>query len=239
MALSMMGPGGRFNYSEVATAGGPVEHQFSPYADNGGSIVAVAGTGFAVIASDTRLSSGFSIYTRDQPKLYPLTKSTVLGCSGCWCDVLSMTRLIDARMKLYKHEHQKDMSAAAVAQMLSTILYSRRFFPYYVSNVVAGIDAEGEGVIYSYDPVGHCEKSKFHAGGSSGALLQPLLDNQIAHLNMAIKPEEPLSLEAAKNIIKDVFISAAERDIYTGDGILLKVITKDGVSEEKLKLRHD
>lgn len=64
------------------------------------SIVAVAGDGFAVIASDTRLSTGYSIYTRDQPKLFTLTKGTVLGCSGCWCDVLSETRLIDARMKV-------------------------------------------------------------------------------------------------------------------------------------------
>jgi 20S proteasome subunit beta 6 len=239
MAMPMMMKPGGFNYSELAGAGGPVQHHFSPYQDNGGSIVAVAGNGFAVIASDTRLSTGYSIYTRDQPKLFPLTTSTVLGCSGCWCDVLSMTRLIDARMKLYKHEHQKDMSAGAVAQMLSTILYGRRFFPYYVSNVVAGIDADNQGVIYSYDPVGHCEKGKFHAGGSSGALLQPLLDNQIAHLNMQIKPEEPLSLAMAKGIIKDVFISAAERDIYTGDGILLKIVTKDGVVEETLKLRHD
>jgi len=239
LAMSMMGPGGGSNYSELATAGGPVQHHFSPYQDNGGSIVAVAGNGFAVIASDTRLSVGFSIYTRDQPKLFKLTTSTVLGCSGCWCDVLSMTRLIDARMKLYKHEHQKDMSAAAVAQMLSTILYGRRFFPYYVSSVVAGLDEDNQGVIYSYDPVGHCEKGKFHAGGSSGALLQPLLDNQIAHLNMAIKPTEPFTLDQGKKIIKDVFISAAERDIYTGDGVLLKIITKDGITEETLKLRHD
>jgi 20S proteasome alpha/beta subunit len=27
--------------------------------------------------------------------------------------------------------------------MLSTILYSRRFFPYYTYNIVAGLDAEG------------------------------------------------------------------------------------------------
>lgn len=237
MAMSLMRPGG-FSYSELANSG-PVQHHFSPYSDNGGSIVAVAGKGFALIASDTRLSTGYSILTRDQPKLYPLNSNTVLGCSGCWCDVLSETRLIEARMKLYKHEHQKEMSPAAVAQMLATILYSRRFFPYYVSNVVAGLDANGQGVVYSYDPVGHCDQNLFHAGGSSGALLQPLLDNQIAHLNMEIKPTEPLSLEKAKGIIKDVFISAAERDIYTGDGIVLKIITKDGITEESMKLRHD
>jgi len=217
----------------------PVQHHFSPYADNGGSIVAIGGPGFAVIASDTRLSAGFAIYTRDQPKLYGLNDWTTLGCSGCWCDVLTLTRLIDARMKLYKHEHQKDMSTAAVAQMLSTMLYYKRFFPYYVSNVLAGLDEDGNGVVYSYDPVGHCEKSTFQAGGSSGALLQPLLDNQIGYLNMKIKPTEPLTVDKAIRIVKDVFISAAERDIYTGDGVLLKVITKDGVKEERFPLRGD
>lgn len=80
---------------------------------------------------------------------------------------------------MYKHEHQKDMTTPAVSQMLSTVLYYKRFFPYYVSNIIAGIDENGKGVVYSYDPIGHCDKSTFRAGGSSGAVLQPLLDNQV------------------------------------------------------------
>lgn len=32
----------------------------------------MAGKTFAIIASDTRLSAGFSIYTREQPKLFKL-----------------------------------------------------------------------------------------------------------------------------------------------------------------------
>jgi len=227
----------QFNYNELGSE--PVQHHFSPYTDNGGSIVAIGGPGFAVIASDTRLSTGYSILTRDQPKLNTLNSNTVLGCSGCWCDVLSLTRSIAFRMKLYKHQHQKEMSTGAVAQMLVTLLYNKRFFPYYVSNVVAGLDEKGHGVVYSYDPVGHCSQETFHAGGSSGALLQPLLDSHVGLRNMKIKPTEPLTLEKAINITKDVFISAAERDIYTGDGILLKIITKDGIKEESFPLRKD
>ena len=35
---------------------GMTERRFSPYSDNGGSVVAIAGEDFVVIASDTRLS---------------------------------------------------------------------------------------------------------------------------------------------------------------------------------------
>ena len=35
---------------------GMTERRFSPYSDNGGSVVAIAGEDYVVIASDTRLS---------------------------------------------------------------------------------------------------------------------------------------------------------------------------------------
>lgn len=64
------------------------------------SVVALAGDDFCVIGADTRLSTGFSIYTREQDKLFPLSNTTVLGCSGCWCDTLTLTRLLSARMQV-------------------------------------------------------------------------------------------------------------------------------------------
>lgn len=212
---------------------------FSPYADNGGSVIALAGDDFCIIATDTRLSAGFSIYTREQQKLFPLSSKTVLGCSGCWCDTLALTRYLTARMQMYEHEHQKEMETPAVAQMLSTMLYYKRFFPYYVSNILGGLDGKGHGCVYSYDPIGHCEATKYRAGGSAGALLQPLLDNQIGYKNQEGVEPVPLTLEKAIGIIKDVFISAAERDIYTGDSINIKIITKDGIKNESFGLRKD
>ncbi|KAL1518220.1 hypothetical protein ABEB36_001878 [Hypothenemus hampei] len=214
-------------------------NNFNPYSDNGGSVVAIAGDDFVVVGADTRLSAGFSIYTREQSKLFPLSANTVLGCSGCWCDTLTLTRILKSRMQMYQQEHNKTMSTTACAQMLSIILYYKRFFPYYISNMLVGLDDEGKGCVYSYDPVGHCERRTFRASGSAGALLQPLLDNQIGKKNMLNAKEEPVSKEAALSILKDVFISAAERDIYTGDSILINIITKDGTTEETFQLRRD
>ena len=41
------------------------------------------------------------------------------------------------------------------------------------------------------------------------------------------------------SLVKDVFISAAERDIYTGDGLQIHVISADGIDSELVPLRRD
>lgn len=59
---------------------------------------------------------------------------------------------------MYLHEHLKPMSTNAVAQLVSTMMYHKRFFPYYTATILAGLDQDGKGVVYSYDPIGHMEK---------------------------------------------------------------------------------
>lgn len=142
-------------------------------------------------------------------------------------------------MQQYADIHEnREISLNAVAQLMSTMMYGRRFFPYYVSNILAGI-YEGKGYVYSYDPIGHCERHTYRAGGSSAALLQPILDNQVGLKNMAEKPTTPLTIERAVDLVTDSFISAAERDIYTGDGVLISIITENGVETRKIPLRKD
>ncbi len=50
---------------------GAIERRFSPYSDNGGSLVAIAGEDYAIIASDTRLS-GRSVYSSIMFTVFPL-----------------------------------------------------------------------------------------------------------------------------------------------------------------------
>lgn len=84
---------------------GPLKLRFSPYAFNGGTVLAIAGEDFSIVASDTRLSEGFSIHTRDSPKCYKLTDKTVIGCSGFHGDCLTLTKIIEARLKVGAFVH--------------------------------------------------------------------------------------------------------------------------------------
>jgi len=52
-------------------------------------------------------------------------------------------------------------------------------------------------------------------------------------------PPPRLTVDRALSIVKDVFVSAAERDIYTGDGLHIEVVTADGIQGETMSLRRD
>lgn len=220
-----------------------IQHpQFSPYSDNGGTVIAIPGDNFVVIASETRLSSGYHIYTREQSKMFQLTSNTIMANTGCWCDALTFAKVIGARAKNYLYDHNRTISTPACAQLVSTMLYYKRFFPYYVSTIVAGLDEEGKGAVYSYDPVGSYEReTSGSAVGSSASLIKPFLDNRIGLKNMhGVTPGSlKISIEEAIAVIKDLFTAAGERDIYVGDHVDIRIITSDGIQQQKMNLRKD
>ncbi|VDP25287.1 unnamed protein product [Echinostoma caproni] len=158
----------------------------------------------------------------------------ILASTGFHGDVLTLTKLLENRVKTFRYDHGKDISTKALAGLLSVTLYNRRFFPFYVSNILAGLDDEGKGALYGYDPVGSYERIKYVASGSSGVILQPFLDSKNMKTNLP-----PLTKDAAVKLAHDIFISAAERDINCGDGVVICVITQSGVEEHRYPLRRD
>jgi hypothetical protein len=78
----------------------PYERGFSPYEFNGGTVVAVAGKDYCIVAADTRLSSGYEILSRHVTKLHQLTPYTILASSGCKTDVDQLRSVLDINMKV-------------------------------------------------------------------------------------------------------------------------------------------
>lgn len=215
------------------------EANFSPYTNNGGTCIAVAGDDFAVIAADTRMSQGYSIMTRNKSKVIKLTSKCVLASSGMQADISQLHKVLKARLVQYQFAHKKEMPTTAIAQLLGNTLYYRRFFPYYSFNVLAGVDSNGEGIAYSYDAVGSFEKVKYSASGSGQQLMIPLMDNQVGKKNQLLPSDKKLTSEEAVDLLKDAFTSAGERDIYTGDFVDICKIDEKGVEFIKFELKFD
>ena len=64
------------------------------------------------------------------------------------------------------------------------------------------------------------------------------MDNVITHKNRNDE-YRPLSAEEVVEIVKDAFVTAGERDIYTGDQLEIKVIRATGITTTTFQLKAD
>ncbi|KAI5477280.1 hypothetical protein MNV49_006577 [Pseudohyphozyma bogoriensis] len=214
----------------------PVERSFNPYSENGGTILAISSPGFAIVASDTRQSEGYSIQTRYARKCHQLTPEVVMAVQGFQADGTALVKRVKQRLEQwYYHTHQSTPSLPSIARMIQTMLYGKRFFPYYAYVILGGIDKDGTGAVYSFDPVGSYERESCRAAGAAQSLVQPFLDNMVYSKNQTQDPSKPplakgerpdLPLDTVLALVTDAFTGATERHIEVGDGLEMFVIKK-------------
>ncbi|EPS42733.1 hypothetical protein H072_3324 [Dactylellina haptotyla CBS 200.50] len=237
MASSYMLPGAQQApsfHSHPSTASQPRQHHWSPYTENGGVILGIAGKDYVILAGDTRSSEGYSINTRTARKIFDVGSGLVLGVVGMSADGEELARRVARKIDDYKRSHDKHITVNAAAVMLSRILYAKRFFPYYVQPLLGGLDENGVGAIYTYDYVGSFERESSRAFGAAASLITPFLDNQINLKNQfepgsnGEVPRKPgdMPRETVEKIVKDAFTSAVERHIEVGDGLQLVTVMR-------------
>ena len=149
----------------------------------------------------------------------------MLGTGGFAGDRTTLWKLLTAKSTQYEHQHGEGMLPHAVAQNLANTLYGKRFFPYYCWNVCAGLDENGVGVVYSYDPVGNYERVRVSVTGSGESLIQPLLDNQLERQHQALGAKPPplcsdLSLADMLDLVKDrdaLLAQLRDQTVVVGD----------------------
>jgi len=60
-------------------------------------------------------------------------------------------------------------------------MYGRRFFPYYTNTVITGLDTDGKGCAFSFDPVGSMTQQHYACEGSAMSLILPILDEGVSY----------------------------------------------------------
>mmetsp|Transcript_5385 Transcript_5385/g.6279 ORF Transcript_5385/g.6279 Transcript_5385/m.6279 type:complete len:258 (-) Transcript_5385:1645-2418(-) len=234
---------------------GPIQHQFSPYDWNGGTIVAIGGADYVVLAADKRLATGYNIKSRNIDRLFKISETTYIAAGGCHADVTAFYNNLKYRSTMYKFDNNEEMGSEAAAQLVSNTLYYKRFFPFYALPIVAGLDRDGVGYCAGYDAVGSYIRSKdnYTANGSAASIAMPVLDNLFGTSGVSSgaypKPVEKTgkgvqkyvtySLNETIQVVKDVFTTVSERDIMCGDAVDIIAITKDGVKHEVFPLKLD
>jgi proteasome beta subunit len=160
-------------------------------------------------------------------KIFMLTKEeSLVGVSiaGSAGDALSLVDLMRSELKLYKFENNHQASVKTATSLLSVIMYNgyRRYQPYFVGFLVAGVDNTGSH-IYSMDMIGSTTDEDYASTGSGSLFALSKLEDGF---------KKDLSKEEAKALAIKAIKLAANRDLYTGYGVDLLIITKDGTERD-------
>nr|XP_027201384.1 proteasome subunit beta type-3-like [Dermatophagoides pteronyssinus] len=199
---------------------------------NGGCVCAMAGEECIAIASDKRLGANF--YTTvnfSRQKCFAITPKVYFLCCGLQSHAELLYRQLRQEVNLLQITEEREIEPAQVASLLGNILYAKRFQPFYVSPIVAGLTACGKPYLCEFDLIGTPEvATEFSTAGSA--------DLQISGAcELFYRPG--LSAEELFSVAANCLIAASERDCCSGWGGVVYVVSPDKVVERHIETRMD
>ena len=109
---------------------------------NGGSVIAMTGKNCVAIASDLRLGNQALLLSTQFDKVFKMTDRTYVGLPGLATDVSTLHEKFRYRLNMYRMKEDRDIEPETFAKLMSSTLYERRFGPYFIEPVVAGLPTD-------------------------------------------------------------------------------------------------
>jgi 20S proteasome subunit beta 3 len=107
-----------------------------------------------LLYSDMRLGAQFQTITCDFEKVFQINDKVFVGLTGLASDVLSVEQLLQFKCNLYKLKENRDIKPQAFSAMLSTLLYEKRFGPWFTEPIVAGLSDDNKPFLSGMDLIG-------------------------------------------------------------------------------------
>jgi len=204
----------------------------SIFSYNGGACVVMKGAGCVAIASDLRFGKELQTVTCDFSKAFQMDPHLWMGLTGLATDIQTVQQKMEFRKNMYELTENHKMSPKTYANVLSNMLYERRFGPFFVNPVVAGLDSKtGEPYISSMDVIGcMTEPPDFAVAGTCEEQLFGMCET-LWKPNMT--PDELFEC------ISQALMNAMDRDASSGWGAVVNIIEKDKITTKQLKTRMD
>jgi len=199
---------------------------------NGGAMVAMKGDKCVAIATDKRFGVQAQTISLDCVKVFEMGPHLYVGLPGLATDTHTVMEKLRFRKNLYELRENRKMSPKVFASMVSNMLYEKRFGPFFVEPVIAGLDLKTyEPYVCNMDLIG-CpnEPEDFVVGGTASAQLYGMCESL---WEPNLKPDELFET------ISQALINAFDRDAMSGWGATVYIIEKDKLTVKELKTRMD
>ncbi|MEB3860170.1 MAG: archaeal proteasome endopeptidase complex subunit beta [Desulfurococcales archaeon] len=194
----------------------------------GATAVGVRAKDGVVLVTDRRMSYGSFVMSRNAKKVYKVNDKVAAAFAGLYGDIGGLFRMLQAEIKYHELTTKTPLTLMGMAKRLSTILYSYRYYPFYVEILLGGIEKDGSPGLYVLDSLGSITEEPYAAIGSGATIALGTLENEYRD-NMSVEDAEKLAVKSAR--------SAIGRDAMSGDGMDVVVISRAGSNEKTIWLK--
>jgi len=178
-----------------------------------------------VVATEHRATMGTMIAHKVAKKLFKIDDHLALTTAGLVGDAQVLSRYLTAESRLYTLQRDEKMPVKSAATLMANILNQRKFYPYYVQLIIAGIDSSGPSV-YSLDAAGGAIADIYTSSGSGSPYVFGVLED---HYTQSLTTQDGVILAVR------ALSAAMKRDSASGNGIDIAVISPEGYRDIEQK----
>lgn len=177
-----------------------------------------------ILAADKRATAIPVVYHKHVKKIAKITDYAALTISGLVADAQFIVENAKFYAKKYEAQAYRPVKLRNLANYISLILSAYlRLSPFIVQLLLGGYDSEGPSLYY-IDLYGTVTKEKYSATGSGSPIAYGVLEAGY---------RENLPVEEAVDLAVKAVRAAITRDGFTGEGIDVLVIGREGILLEK------
>jgi proteasome beta subunit len=194
----------------------------SEYYLPGATTVGVICKDGVILAAERRVNYGYFVMSKTGKKVFKIAEKIGAACAGIVADMQILTREVAANLNIYSFEREQSVTVRTAAKLMGSVLFERRYFPYLAQTIVGGIDEQGP-KLFVLDPLGSVIEDRFTAVGSGSEIAMGLLETDY---------KDGMAVDDAQGLVRKAIKAASARDIGSGEGIDMLVITGTGIREE-------
>lgn len=187
----------------------------------GTTTVAIVCKDGVVMATEHRATAGHMIAHKATQKLFRIDANLGLTVAGLVGDAQVLARYITAEAELYRLKRGRPMSVKSCSTLMANIVGGRRYFPYWVQLIIAGVDDDG-GHTYSIDAAGGSIRDEYVTTGSGSPFVYGVLEDHY---------KKDISTEQGADLAIRSMTAAMKRDSASGNGMSVALIDKKGYRE--------
>jgi proteasome beta subunit len=187
----------------------------------GTTTIAVVCKDGVILASDTRVTMGYFVASKQGKKIYKIDDHIGMTIAGTLADAQRVVDILQANAQLYRLNVGRRLPVNSAARLVANLLFSTRYVPLATEALIGGVDDSGPHV-FRLDPFGTSTEEKYVSTGSGSPVAYGVLEDRY---------KDEVSVGEMLPTIVSAIDAAMKRNAGTGDSFNVVVIDDKGYQE--------